>query len=239
MFPNTIPSIGKIPTGTTGLAYATSKLRNPYTQDITLALEKSLARDSTLTLGYIRTRGYKLWTSADVNLTAPSTTETYIIDNAVGQAVSSFATPYYTAKNDSNYGHVVQIENAGSYWYDALAVQWRMRLSHGLSVSTSYTWSHAIDDLGPNSALGFTLTGGSTADVNADRGRSAMDQRQRAVVRWTWEPGLAQRRSALVRRVMNGWNFSGIATLASGQPVTPLVLVEGQHFSSITMDYTS
>lgn len=30
-----------------------------------------------------------------------------------------------------------------------------------------------------------------------------------------------------------------ITTLASGQPVTPLVVVEGQQFSAITMDYTS
>ena len=30
-----------------------------------------------------------------------------------------------------------------------------------------------------------------------------------------------------------------ITTLASGQPVTPLVVVERQPFSAITMDYTS
>ena len=30
-----------------------------------------------------------------------------------------------------------------------------------------------------------------------------------------------------------------ITTLASGQPVTPLVVVEGQQFSPITMDYTT
>ena len=30
-----------------------------------------------------------------------------------------------------------------------------------------------------------------------------------------------------------------ITTLASGQPVTPPVMVEGQQFSAITMDYTS
>ena len=65
-----------------------------------------------------------------------------------------------------------------------------------------------------------------------------MDQRQRAVVRWTWQR-LAQGRSAFVRHVVNGWEFSGIATLASGQPVTPLVVVEERHFSAITMDYTS
>ena len=31
----------------------------------------------------------------------------------------------------------------------------------------------------------------------------------------------------------------GHTTLASGQPVTPLVVVERQPFSAITMDYTS
>lgn len=237
VFPNGVSAL-HIPTGTTDLAYATSKLRNPYTQQTNLAIERRIGRDSTLTIGYIRSRGLHLWTSTDVNLTPSSTTEVYTIDNAAGQATGTFTTPYYTAKNDANYAHVYQVDNNGSFWYDALAVQWRTRLSHGFDVWTSYTWSHAIDDLGASSALGFALVGSSTGDLNADRGRSALDQRQRAVIRWTWQPTLAGA-SSPVRHLLNGWAFSGIATLASGQPVTPLVLVQGQQFSAITMDYTS
>jgi len=238
-FPNAIPSIDKIPAGTENVVYATSKLRNPYTQDINVAIERSVAKDSTLTVGYIRTRGYKMWTASDVNLAGTSISAKYTIDNAADQAVSSFTTPLYTALGGGGYAHVYQVDNNGSYWYDALAVQWRTRVSHGLSVWASYTWSHAIDDLGVNSALGFSLVPSSTGDVNADRGRSALDQRQRVTVRWTWEPSVRGGQPAVIRSVLNGWALSGIATLASAQPATPLVIVQGQQFSTVTMAYTS
>jgi hypothetical protein len=237
-FPVIIPAINKIPVGTENIVYANSKLRNPYTQDINIAVERSLPSNSTLTLGYIRTRAYKMWTASDQNLTPTTTNETYTIDNAAGQAVGSYTTPFYIGRDNGGYAHVYQVDNNGSFWYNALAVQWRMRLSHGLSLWTSYTWSHATDDLGMNSLLGFSLVPSSTGDLNVDRGRSALDQRQRAVIRWTWEPTVSGGQ-ALVRNLVNGWAFSGIATLASGEPATPLVMVQGQQFSFITMDYTS
>ena len=238
-FPNVIKSIATIPGGTREVAYGTSKLRNPYTQDINIAVERGLTSDSTLTVGYIRTRGYKLWTASDQNLAGPTISEVYAVDNAAHQQVSTYSTPYYTSTGGGNYSHVYQINNSGSYWYDALATQWQMRFSHGFNLGASYTWSHAIDDLGAASASGFSLVPSSTGDLNADRGRSSLDQRQRAVIRWTWEPNLGSGKSAPVRTLLNGWAFSGLATLASGEPVTPLVYVQGQQFAGVTMAYTS
>lgn len=116
---------------------------------------------------------------------------------------------------------------------------WRsgLRSSHGLSVSAVYTWSHATDNLGPNSATGFTLIGNTTGDPNADRGTSAMDQRNRAAIRFTWQPSVAAGSAA--GRLVNGWVVSGIATGGAAQPVTPLVVVQGQQFSNGTMLYTT
>jgi hypothetical protein len=200
-------------------------------------LERSLLRNTTLSIGYIRTRGLHFWTSTDSNLTATTTTQTYTIDNASGQAVGTYVTPYYTGKNDNNFGHVYQVGNDGSYWYDALAVQFRTRLAHGFGLEAAYTWSHALDNLGLNSAYGFVLNNNSSNDPNTDKGRSALDQRQRAVIRWTWSPTIGG--SSMARHLVNGWMFSGLATLATGQGITPLVVVQGQQFSGITMLYTT
>jgi carboxypeptidase family protein len=239
VFPTIIPSVAKIPAGTTNITYAAGKLKNPYTQDFNVQLERQVYRDWTLTLGFIKTRGYDLWTVADQNLTPPTANRTYTIDNAAGQAVGTYTTPYYTAKNNTNFARVWQIENGGSFFYSGVTAQWRMMLPRGFSLWASYTYSHATDDLGPNSAIGFSLAGSTTGDFPADKGRSAFDQRQRAVIRWTWAPTLDGAYSPWVRHLVNGWGISGIATLASGLPVTPLVLVEGQQFSAITMDYTT
>jgi hypothetical protein len=238
IFPATFPSITNSPNlGTKTVVFATTKLAQPYTQDTNVSLERNLRRNTTLSLGYIRTRGLHFWTSFDENVAASTTTETYTIDNAAGQAVGTWATPFYTAKNDTNYGHIYQFANNGSYWYDALTVQLKTRLAHGFSLETAYTWSHALDTLGLNSQYGFVLDNNSATDPTTDKGRSALDQRQRAVIRWTWSPTVGG--SSIAQHLVNGWMFSGVSTLATGQGVTPLVVVQGQQFSGATMLYTT
>ncbi|HMD71851.1 MAG TPA: hypothetical protein VKF41_10935 [Bryobacteraceae bacterium] len=245
-FPNVIPQ-SNIPTGSTDLAYVQSKFRNPFTEQANLGIERRIGRHSTLTVGAIEDRGRKMWTTSDANLSVPATTsaqnpkipqfETYSILNAAGQTRALYTTSFYTAKNDSTYGHLYDIQNFGSTWYYGATAQWLTQLSHGLTVSAAYTWSHATDNLGPGSATGFALMGGTTSDINFDRGASALDQRNRGVIRWTWQPAVAGGSSA--SRLVNGWTVSGIATGASAQSVTPLVLIQGQQFSSGTMLYTT
>jgi hypothetical protein len=239
VFPGVVPLVTKVPSGTENVVYAVSKLRNPHTQEGNFAIERRVGKDATLTIGYINSRGYRLWTSQDLNLTASTKTETYTVDNIAGQSIGTFATPYFTAKDNVNYAHVYQVDNGGSSWYNGLTAQWRMRMQHGFGLWASYTWSHATDNLGVNSAQGFALSSSSGTDYNKDKGPSAFDQRQRATVRWTWDPKLPANSGATAQYLLNGWTFSGLLTLASSQPVTPLVVVQGQQFSGATMDYTT
>jgi hypothetical protein len=43
----------------------------------------------------------------------------------------------------------------------------------------------------------------------------------------------------MARYIVNGWQISGIATLASSLHETPTVIVSGQQFSGVTMSYTN
>jgi hypothetical protein len=43
----------------------------------------------------------------------------------------------------------------------------------------------------------------------------------------------------MARRLINGWQLSTFTILASSQPATPIVDVQGQQFSGVTMNYTS
>jgi hypothetical protein len=75
--------------------------------------------------------------------------------------------------------------------------------------------------------------GSNNNDYTADKGNSASDQRHRGTIDWTWRPTISSA-SAPVRMVANGWELSGIATLASARSATALVLVSGQQFSGLT-----
>lgn len=236
LLPNTTTS-----TGAANIAYALAKMRNPYVEQGTAAIERSLSHDTTLTASYIYSRGVRLWTASDQNLPVPIVTKTYTIDDANGAAVGAFTTPISTAKANSNYSHVYEVANEGGSWYNALAVQLRKRMSHGIGFQASYTWSHAIEDVsGPAiPQLGFIPATTYVGDYRPDQGNSTFDQRHRGVVNWTWEPTFTKSASPLARYFVNGWQVSGIATLASSLHETPTVIVSGQQFSGVTMAYTS
>ena len=242
-FPNPIRTAGAIPNGTTNVAYTTGSFRNPHTQEYSLSLERRLFTGTTLSLSGLQSRGIKLWTTEDYNQANPTssqqTTETYAIDNAAGQAVGSYTTPVWIARNNGNFAHVYQIENGGSSWYDAISLQLRKRMSRGLSAAATYTWSHAIDNAGQQAPFGTAVSSTFNQLYTADKGNSAFDQRHRATIQLLWQPTLTKSNSAMSRYLINGWQFSTLTTMASSMGVTPLAIVQGQQFSGVVMNYTT
>jgi hypothetical protein len=242
-FPNIIPSASKIPNGTTNVTYTTGSFRNPHAQEYSLSIERRLFAGTTLSLSGLRTRGLKLWTTEDYNQANPTsaqaTTETYTIDNAAGQAAGSYTTQVWIARNNPSFAHVYQIDNGGSSWYNAISLQIRKRMSRGLSLAGTYTWSHAIDDAGEQMPFGRAVSSTFNQQYTADKGNSAFDQRQRATIQLLWQPTVTKSNSTMARYLLNGWQFSTLTTLASSQGVTPIAIVQGQQFSGVTMNYTS
>ncbi|MBV9505784.1 MAG: TonB-dependent receptor [Acidobacteriia bacterium] len=243
VFPNIYPAATSFPSGTQNITYTTSAFRNPYSQETSIALERRFSADTTLTLNLLHSRGFRLWTTEDFNQANPSsgqaTTETYNILNASGQPAGTYALQYWIARNNGAFAHVFQTENGGSSWYNAASVQLRKRLSHGFTAMATYTWSHAIDNAGQNLPFGAGISSFINAAYTADRGNSSFDQRHRAVIQWSWQPALGQNYSGVTRRALNGWSLSTLTTLASSQFLTPIVVVQGQQFSGVSMNYTS
>ena len=223
--------------GSSNLMWAGDKLRDPHNAQATLAIERRIAAGTTVTLSIINVHATKLWTGLDTNLTIPVKTETYPIDNASGAAVGSYTTPIYTSKNDSKYAHIYTVGNSGSATYNAGSIEVRRQMRRGLGVQGSYTWSRTTGtNTGPLVNGSFALVS-TPVDFTTDKGLLPTDRRQRAVVNWTWQPTLTHDDSLAARYLINGWQLSGIASVASGQPVTPTVLLTGNQFSVLTMAY--
>lgn len=236
IFPNLL-TFTTAPTGSTNLMYAQSKLRNPHTQQATISIERHLARGTTITLSGVNSRATKLWTGTDQNLTLPVKTGTYPIDNASGAVVGSYATSVWTSRNDNRFAQIFQVGNGGSEKYYAGSVELRHQMSHGLTAQLSYTWSQATGtQTGPLYAGAFPLMTNPT-DLSSDKGKLPTDQRNRAVLNWVWQPVITHGNSIVERYFVNGWRLSGIASLTSGQPLTPTLLLSGNQFSGLTMDY--
>ena len=116
------------------------------------------------------------------------------------------------------------MENGGQSWYNALALQVEKRFSHGLTGQVNYTWSHAIDDADMQGASWNISSTFNNATFNGnyplDKGSSTLDQRHRLSVNWLWRPTFTTSTSNFAKYFVNGWELSGITTLASAHPVS-------------------
>jgi hypothetical protein len=216
-------------TGAANIQFADPNLRTPYSEQGTLAVERQLGRDVSLTASYIWSRGLQLLTARDLNIGAPGPDVTYTIDNAGGQPVGSFTTPVYLTANkvDPRYGRIVQDENGLKSYYNALAVQVNKRFSYGFQGLLSYTWSHAIDDGQGTSADALYYSSPTLTTYNGnyafDKGSSALDQRHRMVLSLVEQPTFSHRDGAFYKYLVNNWQLGTIVTLAGGRPVMPQI----------------
>ncbi len=231
-FPSAVSTT--IPAGTENLIYAAPKLRNAYASQWNISIERYVGAGIRASAAYIGSNGAKLWTANDVNLSTTTSTATYSIEDEGGQKTGSFSIPVFTAKNDTKYAHIYQVENGGSSWYRALVLQARKPMSHGITVEAAYTWSHSIDNVGGTLVYGAVPLNTYNLDYDSDKGSSATDQRHRLVLNWIWQPKAPQGFPTPVRLLLDGWEVSSVSTFASSQPATALVLTSGQQQFSKT-----
>ncbi len=244
VFPNIVSDFSTFPRGSVSLVYAADGFRNPYTIQGDIAIERQLARDLGLTVSYVYTRGMRITTTRDNNIGAEGALASYRINDASGNQVGTYVTPTYRSANrvDKRYARVLEVENGGDSWYNGLIVQLNKRMSKGVQVAFSYTWSHAIDNAnqgGGSNALFFdSLRSTANGSYDQDRGTSSLDQRHRAGTSFVWSPTFTKSTAPGARYLVNGWQLSGIVTLASAQPLTPTMRISGSPFSGAAYNTT-
>jgi hypothetical protein len=98
--------------------------------------------------------------------------------------------------------------------YSALQVQVRKRLSNGLQLTGSYTWSHALDE---QSGLGLFFTGNNPLTPKANYASSDFDQTHVFLINYSYTiPNLVK--SKALGQAVNGWVIGGQTVAESGQP---------------------
>ena len=186
-------------------------MRTPYVQSYNFNLEQTLADGTVLQIGYVGSKGNKLFRVRDINQAIPGPVATLQQRRPFNATYPQFAGIY-------------QLEASANANYNALQAVLRRRLSKGLTASASYVWSHSIDD----ASNGFcSCTAGvslpqNSFDAQAEKAASSFDQRQRLTFNFVYDLDfLSHRLHALPNRLTGGWQLSGIYTLASGLPITP------------------
>src|SRR5258708_14429328 len=112
---------------------------------------------------------------------------------------------------------------SGSY-SNALQVKLDKRMSHGLQVQGSFTWSKSIDDTS-GSAAADTFTNEWNAppwyDLSLNRGLSGFNVGRNLVVNGLWNAPKPKALGGIGNRALRGGQLGIIASLADRIPVTP------------------
>jgi hypothetical protein len=176
---------------------------NAYVQSWNLNIQREIARDVAVTVGYFGTKGTHLRISRNIN-----------------QPINGGARPFTAVSTSSDIApgtplnNVVQIESAGNSSYNALWLTATKRLSRGVQFNASYTFSKSIDYNSLNSQ-GVVVQ--DSYNIRNSRGLSDYDARHRFVISGLYE--LPFKGNQLVE----GWQFSTIVQSQSGNPVNIVV----------------
>ncbi len=197
---------------------------NPRTHQGDFTVERQLPGGISGSLAYVVTRGEHLPIFLDANLAPATQTKAYDILDSTGATTQTYTTPFYTSRIDTNTGGVFVGYSDVNSWYNSMVISLRRPMRHGLEFTFNYTLSKATDGAqvaGANGTFNGTDYPIDPKNRKIEYALSDLDQRQRFVANLVWMPSAKKIQSQPVRLLLDGWAFSTIVTMSSGQPVTP------------------
>jgi hypothetical protein len=205
-------------------------LKNPQVQQWSLGVERELAGDIVVKVGYVGTKGTYLSRTHPINLIAnPPAPATSFADEQARlsqftSAVAGLSGGPSASSNryDPRYNTVNFDESSANSSYNSLQLEGQKRFSRNYWVHAAYTLAHSIDDVSDPLAvlLGDTPAQQNPLDNRNNRGASQFDLRHTLSVSHTWEiPFFRGSSNRWLRGGLGGWSFSGITTWRSGFPV--------------------
>jgi hypothetical protein len=158
----------------------------PRTYEWNAALEQGMGNADVLTLAYLGAAGRKLMRQ-----------------------------DFYYKPNPAFTGEFDLMTNGADSSYNALQVQYRHRLTHGLQALVSYTWGHSIDDASSDANYLNVPPGKSPSSV--ERGDSDYDVRNTFAAAVSWYiPGPKQ---GWAKPLLKDWSVNTIVYARSAPPV--------------------
>jgi hypothetical protein len=201
---NTPGNSGGMPINSTvGLFGFTPKQPLPYSQQWSLGVQHQLLRNTVLNVDYIGTKGIHLMYDSMLNQNTPN------LQVAQGAINPDYVRPY------QGYGMIQMVTPEAYSNYHGLQASLKEQLGSSLTFNAAYTYSKVITD-----ASGDLNAVQDPLNPKADRGPASFDRAHMLVINYVWQlPALSNRNTA-IRTVLGGWQWSTLANVKTGEPVT-------------------
>ena len=173
-------------------------IRNAYSQQANLQIERELSGAMSLSVGYLHVRGEHIILSRNVNVPRfPASSGVFNL-----------------GRPDSRFANVSRFESSGDSYYDGMVVSFRRRFSRWAQSRVSYTLSKAIDDVGN----AFFFSPQDNLNLRDERGLADNDQRHHLTVSGAFESPAAKDGDSVMRRALSGFQLSYIFQYGSRLP---------------------
>jgi hypothetical protein len=197
----------------------------PYVEQYNLGVEYQLAKDLSASVGYLGVHGVHLQRTRDIN---EPTTEVPTNIPVVGTGQVLTFNKLTGTRPFTGFGRIFEFESNASSSYNGLILQVNRRFAHNLQMSSSYTWSHVIDNTPDATAVVPVTDDAKLAydpnNIGLDRSNGNNDVRHRFILSGVWELNYAQGiQSRVLKTLAEGWQLSAIFNAQSGEPYTALV----------------
>ena len=173
-----------------------SGIKDSYSEQASVQVEHEIAPSTTLSIGYLHTRGLHIMISRNLNV----------------PTVPASSGVFNEGRPDSRFANVSQFESSGDSSYNAMTVSLNRRFQRWFGFRLSYTLSQATDDAGN----AFFFTPQDNSNLRADLGPGDNDQRHLLSVSGTLEA--PRNRRGLVNRVLNEFQLGYIFRYGSRLP---------------------
>jgi hypothetical protein len=181
------------------------QLKRGYVQSWNFTVERKLPGSFVASVGYVGQKSTHLLADYDLNAGYPGSGTTGL--------------PLYQA-----FGDVSQVYNSSGYLssnYNSLQVAFNRQFSKGLMIKGAYTWSHAIDYTDDDGWAEMDWYG---SQFSRNRATAGFDRTQVFQLGWVYQlpvgKGKAFVNSGIAATILGGWQFSGIESCYTGNPLT-------------------
>jgi Carboxypeptidase regulatory-like domain len=181
-------------------------------------VQHQLAQNWVAEVGYVATRGYRLWNHETGDLNSPSQP----LDSNFSGATGNMGRPYFNILPDLSSLRPLDYAQMDMF-YNSLQAKLERRFSNGMSLLTAYTFSKNLGTSDGNVSGNFQ----NIYDPQASRGPIGSDRTQQLSVSYLYDLPFGSGKSYLTNAgaasdaILGGWGVSGIVAAQSGLAFTP------------------
>lgn len=191
------------------VAYIPRDTRWPYVETWFVSVQRELARNWVVELGYTGSHSLRMPIISDYNEALP---------NQPGQTLGTQA-----RRPNQSFGAITWVNPAGQSVYNGLSLRTERRFSAGLYFLNSFTWSKALGN--SEQALENNVTVQNIYDLKNERGPTSYDITLMNVTSLVYQLPFGKGRkfgsswNGVLDAIAGGWEMNAINTAQSGMPV--------------------